>query len=419
MRFVCVYNYPSRSGGRDSTIQSRIGNRMKPNFTPADRIAHMGAYYFVTLAEQIRLLKEGGTDIIRLDIGSPDLPPTPEIIDALYESAKRPNTHGYSEKAGSTSFRQAIVEYYQRRFQVTLDPNREVAALIGSKEGLFHLAQAFLNPGDLVLVPDPGYPVYQSASQIAGASIFRVPLKEENQYLVDFSAIPTEIAQQAKLLWLNYPNNPTGAIADLAFFEKAVDFALQHNVLIAHDAPYTEVCFEDYQAPSLLQIPEARDCAVEFNSLSKTYNMAGWRLGFALGNQQALQFLNIYKSQLDSSHFKAVLEAGAAALNGDQAWINDRNRVYQQRRDLIMPSLERCGIAAQAPKSTLYIWCHIPEKFASSEEFTQACLKETGVSFAPGNIYGNYGEGYFRISMVIPAEHIQEAMRRLEAWLHA
>ncbi|NSW51854.1 MAG: aminotransferase class I/II-fold pyridoxal phosphate-dependent enzyme [Anaerolineae bacterium] len=386
-------------------------------FPPAERIAPFTTYYFSTLSEKIKVLKQQGLDIIRLDIGSPDLMPTRDIIETLVASASKPGNHGYTLHAGTIRFRQAVAHYYRQRFNVTLDAETQITALIGSKEGIFNLCQAFINPGDIVLIPDPAYPVYEAATRIAGGSPQFMPLLEGHSFLPDYGAIPSNIAQQAKMMWLNYPNNPTGAIASDQFLQDTVQFASDHDILIAYDNPYVDTCFDGYHAQSILQVPGADSCAVEFNSLSKTYNMAGWRLGYACGNKQVVSYIKTLKSQMDSANFQPTLDAGTFALEGDQEWLEERNMIYQQRRDLIYRTLVKCGIQTHLPHSTLYLWCKIPPQFPTSESFTTACLEQIGISFAPGNIYGSHGEGYFRISFVIPLERIQQAMERLERWL--
>ncbi len=328
-----------------------------------------------------------------------------------------PISHGYTPNGGTPAFRQAIAKYYKQRFNVDLHPQTETLALLGSKEGLFNLSQVLLNPGDVSLVPDPGYPVYSASGIIAGAEIYRLPLLRENGFLPDLDAIPAEITSRARIIWLNYPNNPTGAIAPLSFLAKAVDFGKKHNIVIAHDAPYADVCFDGYTAPSILQIPGAKDVCVEFNSLSKAYNMAGWRLGMAVGNPQVISFLSTYKSQMDSSHFMAVLEAGIAALAGDQSWLEERNQIYQHRRDIVLAGLRTAGFQASTPPAAIYVWAHLPAGYTDSMYFCNRLLEETGVSTTPGVVYGEYGEGYVRISLGTPTDLIQEAMLRLTKWM--
>lgn len=386
------------------------------NFPPADRIASFKPYFFASLNQKIAALKAQNVDVIRIDMGSPDLPPADFIIDALAASARRPDTHGYTPNGGTPAFKQAVAEYYQKRFGVELDSKSEVLCLLGSKEGLFNLAQVLLNPGDVSLVPDPGYPVYSAGSKIAGGVVYPLPLLAKNQFLPDLDAIPADVAEKAKILWLNYPNNPTGAIATMEFYEKAVEFARKHQVVIAHDAPYTDVCFDGYHAPSLMQVAGAKEVTVEFNSLSKTYNMAGWRLGMAVGNAQVIGYLNTYKSQMDSSSFMPILEAGIQALKGDQSWLEDRNRIYQERRDIVMAALHKAGMNAVTPPAALYVWAQIPDGY-TSVDFCERLLVETGVSTTPGSVYGKYGEGYLRISLGTATQRMREAMQRLVEWV--
>ncbi len=384
---------------------------------PADRIASFKPYFFASLNQHLAALQAKGVDIIRLDMGSPDLPPADFIVDALETSARRPDTHGYSPIGGSKSFRQAAVNYYKRRFLVDLDINKEVLALIGSKEGLFNLSQVLLNPGDVALIPDPGYPVYSAGAQIAGAEIYPLPLLRENGFLPDINSIPESVAQKAKIFWLNYPNNPTGAVASLEYFKRVVEFGRRYNIVIIHDAPYTDVCFDGYLAPSLMQVHGAKEVAVEVNSLSKTYNMAGWRVGMAVGNADVISYLNTYKSQMDSSNFTPVLEAAISALSGDQEWIDDRNQVYKDRRDIVVSGLLEAGFNVAPPPAAIYVWAGLPANRMDSENFCMSLLNDTGVSTTPGIVYGKYGEGYLRISLVTPTARMKESMRRIVEWV--
>lgn len=395
-----------------------------PSFIqPAERIASFKPYFFASLTQKLNALKAQGMDIIRLDMGSPDLPPAKFIIDALAKAAYRPDVHGYAPMGGTLDYKKACAEYYLRRFGIELDPQKEVLALQGSKEGLFNLCQVLLNPGDVSLVPDPGYPVYSAGSIIAGADVVYLPVLEENGYLPDLNSIPEDVARRAKILWLNYPNNPTGATAPFSFFEEAVAFARKYEIVIANDAPYVDVCFDNYDAPSILQVPGAKDVAVEFNSLSKTYNMAGWRLGMAVGNARVINFLHTYKSQMDSAHFEPIFIAGATALTGDQTWIEERNLVYKTRRDILVSGLRQAGFRVTPPPAAIYIWAHLPEWTRKPDgtfdsiEFCSQLLEETGVSTTPGIIYGQAGEGYLRISLGTPTDRIQEATRRVVEWV--
>ncbi len=384
---------------------------------PADRIASFKPYFFAALGQKINALKAKGVDVIRIDMGSPDLPPADFIIKKLQKSAERPDVHGYTANGGTPAFRQAIVDYYKKRFNVDLDGKTEVLALIGSKEGLFNLSEVLLNPGDVSLVPDPGYPVYSASGIIAGGEIHYMPLLRENGFLPDLDAIPADIAKRAKILWINYPNNPTGAIASLDYLEKVVEYGRKNQIVIAHDAPYTDVCFDGYIAPSILQIPGAKDVAVEFNSLSKTYNMAGWRIGMALGNPLVIKFLSTFKSQMDSSHFLPILEAGIEALGGDQSWLEERNLIYKQRRDIVVSALKSVGFSVETPPAAIYVWAGLPNGITDSTAFCSQLIEETGVSMTPGIVYGKHGEGYVRISLGTASDRIEEAMERIKKWM--
>jgi LL-diaminopimelate aminotransferase len=383
---------------------------------PAQRIANLPPYPFAALLRRIRELQSGGMDVIRMDMGSPDLPPADFILGALKASAYDPAHHGYAGFTGIPAFRQAVAAYYQQRFGVELDPDREVLSLIGSKEGIAHVAWAFVNPGDLVLVSDPGYPTYSVGTLMAGGEIYPVPLRAETRWLPDLASIPPEVADRAVLFWVNYPHNPTGAVAPLSFFEELVAFARAHAILICHDAPYCDVTFDGYLAPSLLQVEGATEVTVEFNSLSKTYNMAGWRVGMAVGNAEAVEALALVKSNVDSGVFRPIQEAATTALTGDQSWLSQRNQVYRRRRDLVLKALQEVGLEAERPMAGLYVWARVPEG-TTSTEFCTALLEEQGVSFGAGSFWGQQGEGYVRISIVQPQERIQEAMQRLRRFV--
>jgi len=384
---------------------------------PAQRVSTIKPYFFADLEKTIAKLRRTGMDIIRLDMGSPDLPPEDFIIEALIKAARRPDMHGYGESGGSTSLRMAIAKYYKNRFDLDLDAENEILGLIGSKEGIFNLSQVLVNPGDLVLLPDPRYPVYCIGAQVAQAETYDMPLLAKNDFLPDLDKIPSEIAKRAKLMWLNYPNNPTGAVAPYSFFTEVVDFAKENQIVIAHDAPYIDVCFDNYQAPSILQVPGAKDVAIEFNSVSKTYNMAGWRVGMAAGNPEIIRLLRVYKSQLDSSHFKPVMVAAETALLGDQSWIIGRNMIYQQRRDKTVETLTALGFTLENPKASLYVWAKMPDNWQDSIDFCNILLHETGVSVTPGVVYGDSGAGYIRVSLVTPLTRLEEAMQRVTDWM--
>jgi LL-diaminopimelate aminotransferase len=381
----------------------------------ADRIEKLPAYVFARLDERIRELKKQGKDIIRLDIGSPDLPPPDFIIEAMYHSAQDPAHHGYGGYFGIPELRQAIAIYYERRFGVKLDPNREVASLIGSKEGIANVALAFVDPGGVVLVPDPGYPTYSMGTMLAGGVPYSFPLLAEKGFLPDLDSIPAEVARSAKILWLNYPNNPTSATAPLEFLERVVAFARRYDLLVCHDNPYCDLTFDGYVAPSLLQVPGAKEVCLEFNSLSKTFNMAGWRVAMAVGSAVAVEALARTKTNIDSGIFRPIQDAAVLALSGDQAWLKDRNDIYRDRRDLVLAALAGAGIRADKPVAAMYVWAEVPASYARrSADFATRLLEEAGISITPGTAFGSHGEGYVRISLGMSTDRIREAMNRLK-----
>ncbi len=380
--------------------------------TISERMQSFPDHFFAELNSRIRELQARDKDVIRLDIGSPDLPPSPEIIEALNRSAAQPDHHGYQPYRGPQELREAWAGMYQRLYQVKLDPDSEIIPLMGSKEGIFNLVMASIDPGEVVLIPDPGYFTYERATRFAGGEPVYLPLLPDNNFLPELQNIPEQHLKRAKMLWLNYPNNPTAATVNLDFFTRAVAFARQHDLLVCHDAAYTQVTYDGYQAPSILQVAGAKDVAVEFNTLSKSHNMAGWRTGVAVGNSSALQSLYTLKANVDSGQFLPVMEAATAALTGDQGWLSDRNGIYQQRRDLVIEALHASGLNARLPQGSLYIWCPVSAGW-SSESFTSALLDQAHISLAPGSIFGEHGEGYVRISFTAPLERLEEAMQRM------
>ncbi len=386
------------------------------NFPPADRIANLKSYFFADLGKRIQTLRAEGMDVIRMDIGSPDMPPDPYIVEALIERVNQEGVHGYTTFGGTPAYREAVATFYGRRFGVELDPATQVVGLIGSKEGVFTLNQVLLNSGDLALVPDPGYGTYRISARIAGAETYPMPLLEENGFLPDLDKIPADVAARAKVMWLNYPNNPTGAVAPLAFFQQAVDFALRYGILIAHDTPYSDVCFGGYRAPSILEVPEAMDCAVEMNSLSKVYNMAGWRLGMAVGNPEVLEYIERYKSQKDTVHFEPVLYAGIRAMLGDQDWALQRNKIYERRLAVILDGLREMGFEPIEPQAAMYTWTRTLPGM-DDREFCERLLNEAGVSITPGSVFGQYGKNYFRMSICTPEDRTRQAMARMAEWV--
>ena len=381
----------------------------------ANRIAQLPPYLFAEISKKVAEKRAKGHDVISLGIGDPDLPTPRHVIDRMIEAVQDPINHRYPETEGLPEFRQAVANWYERRFGLSFDPEKEVTTLIGSKEGIGHIALCFIDPGDVALVPDPGYPVYSVGTMFAGGTSYFMPLNEENDFLPDLDAIPIDVLAKAKLIWLNYPNNPTGAVADLDYFERVVAFAKQHDLLVCHDGPYSDVAYDGYEPVSFLQAPGARDVAIEFHSLSKTYNMTGWRIGMAVGNATAVDALYRVKSNLDSGVFQAVQQAAIAALEGPDDPIEEHNRTYQRRRDRVVEVLQSRGLRVRPPKASLYVWAGIPEGYTSIE-FAARVLEETDVVVTPGIGYGPSGEGFIRISLTTPDDRLDEAMHRLAAW---
>ena len=379
---------------------------------PAARLASIPPYPFARWNQEVRRVQQEGRDVIRLDMGNPDLPPPQPVIDALCRSAQRLDHHGYPGYRGIATLREAIANYYARRFDVTLDPESEVVPLLGSKEGIINMSLSFLDEGDVALIPDPGYAPYTIGTLLAGAQVYRVPLRAGQGFLPDLDAIPADVAQQATLMWLNYPNNPTGATADREFFARAVRFARVHEILLCHDAPYSDVTYDDYTAPSILQVSGAKEVAVEFNSLSKTFNMAGWRVGMAVGNAASLKLLALLKSNIDSGIFLPLQEAAVRAFSIDQQWIAARNAIYHRRLTSIVAALHAFGIDANIPPATLYVWAKVPDGW-TSERFALSLLNRTGVAVTPGSFFGPGGEGYIRVSITTADERVQQACLRL------
>jgi LL-diaminopimelate aminotransferase len=380
----------------------------------AERLGNLPPYIFAVLGQRIQAMISQGIDVISLDIGSPDLPPPQPVIDTLAASAQNVNNHGYSGYRGSPAFRQAVAQYYGRRFNVDLDSESEVLPLIGSKEGIINLCFAYLDRGDAALVPNISYPSYSIGAQLAGADVCWISVNADDSYLIDISSL-SDVADKAKLLWVNYPNNPTGATATMDFYKDLIDFCKRCDILLVSDNPYVDVTYDGYIAPSILEIPGAKDCSVEFMSCSKTYNMGGWRLGAAVGNATALKKLLQVKSNVDSGHFRPIYDAGTVALNETtQDWIDQRNHVYQLRRDLILDTLPHIGLEAQKPKGSLYIWAKVLQGNGAS--YVEQALQEASVALAPGAAYGPGGEHYIRISLGVPDNRLQIALDRLQQW---
>jgi LL-diaminopimelate aminotransferase len=379
----------------------------------------LGPYLFSAIGAKVRELEAKGIQVISLGIGDPDVPtPDPIVLELIRSTTdvNDPDRFRYGSDWPLDVFPKAVAEYYRKRFGVEVDPQSEVVPLIGSKEGIAHIALCYLDPGDIALVPEPGYPVYKIGALLALAESYSMPLLPERNWTPNFSAIPSDVLKRAKLLWLNYPNNPTAACVTLEFFEEAVAFAKEHGLLICHDAAYVDITYDGYVAPSILQVPGAKEVAIEFGSLSKPFAMTGWRIGWAVGNPEAVRLLATVKDNIDSSIFRPIQRAGAKAL---QLWCQDPSIIrpvvdtYQRRRDFVLKALREAGIQASTPKGSLYIWAPITEGFSNSQEFATFLLERAHVAVTPGGGYGPAGEGYFRISLTYPDSVIAEAMERI------
>lgn len=379
----------------------------------AKRIQQLPPYLFARIEQKISKAKEEGVDVISLGIGDPDMPTPDHVIEELIKEAKNPANHQYPSSIGMLSYREAAAEFYKKRFGVTLDPKTEVVSLLGSKEGIAHIHWCYVDPGDIVLVPDPGYPVYSIGASLAGGEPYLMPLKPENGFLPDLKAIPEDVAQKAKLMFINYPNNPTGAIADLDFFREVVAFAKKYDIVVCHDAAYQETSFDGYVPPSFLEVEGAKEVGIEFYSLSKGYNMTGWRIAFACGNPEVVASLAKIKSNVDSGVFQAIQYAGIRALLGPQDICEEMSKIYQERRDIVVDGLNAIGWKLEKPKSTIYVWAPVPKGF-DSISFAEMVFEKTGVVVTPGNGYGQYGEGFFRIALTVNKERIEEAITRIK-----
>ena len=381
----------------------------------ASRIEKVPPYLFVGISRKIAEKRAQGIDVISFGIGDPDIPTPENVVEKLRETALDSPNHRYPETDGLPEFRQAVADWYQRRFGISVHPDKETLPLIGAKEGIGHAALCFIEPGDIALVPDPGYPVYSVGTWFAGGECHWMPLLEENGWMPDLDAIPDDVADKATVMWLNYPNNPTGAIADADYFAKVVEFAKAHDIAVMHDASYSEVAFDGYRPISFLETPGAIDVGVEFHSLSKSYNMTGWRLGMAVGNEDIISALMVIKSNLDSGVPNAIQYMGMEAMEMSQDAIDERNAIYEHRRDRVVQTLRDIGLDAIPPKASLYVWTRIPEGFTSAE-FTALLLDEADIVVTPGNGYGEYGEGYIRLSLTINDEDMEKGLARLSEW---
>lgn len=379
----------------------------------AKRIADLPPYLFAEIDAKKTEMRTKGMDIIDLGVGDPDIPTPKHIVEALKRAAEDPQNHRYPSYEGMLSFRTAVADWYKERFGVELDPKTEVVALIGSKEGIAHTPLAFLDPGDIGLYTDPGYPVYPTSISFAGGVPYAVPLLKENGFLPDLGAIPEDIRKKAKIMFVNYPNNPTTAVAGDDFYKELVDFAIKYNILICHDAAYTEIAYDGYNPVSFLQFDGAKEIGIEFHSLSKTFNMTGWRIGFAVGNKKAIGGLGKIKTNIDSGAFQAVQVAGIEALKNYKVGLEDRKKIFQDRRDIFCKGLDEAGLKYHKPKATFYVWFEVPQGL-SSKEFSTKLLTEAGIVVTPGTGFGKYGEGYARVSTTFNTERIIQAVERLK-----
>jgi LL-diaminopimelate aminotransferase len=378
----------------------------------AKRIKRIPHYLFAEIDKAITEKKRKGVDVISLGIGDPDLPTPRNIVEKLKEASENPANQRYPTYEGTQAFREAVAKWYKRRFNVDLDPETEALALIGSKEGIAHLPLAYVNPGDAVLCSNPGYPVYKIGTILADGIPHSLPLTAEKNFMPDLTAVDRKTAQKAKLMHINYPNNPTAATAEEGFFEEAVSFARENGTIVCHDAPYSEISFDGYKAPSFLAVPGAKDVGIEFHSLSKTYNMTGWRIGFAVGRKDVIAGLGKVKQNVDSGVFQAIQEAGIEALTGPQDEAKRNVKILEKRRNLMVKGLEELSWDVTKPKATFYLWIPVPGG-GSSIEFAKKVLDEAGVVVTPGVGFGEYGEGYIRIALTQTEERLKEALDRL------
>ena len=381
----------------------------------SNRIKEIKPYLFMEISRKIAAKRAEGADVISFGIGDPDIPTPDHIVNSIIEASKVSANHRYPESDGLPEFRKVISEWYNKRFSVSLNPNTEIVPLIGAKEGIAHFPLCVMNPGEIGIVPDPGYPVYSSGNLFAGGETFYAPLKEENEWLVDLEAIPSEIAKRAKLMWLCYPNNPTGAIASAEYFESAVKFCKQNDIILCHDACYSEIAYDGYKPISLMEIDGAKDISIEFHSLSKSYNMTGWRAGMAVGNEELIKVLTIVKSNIDSGIPQAIQYGAMEALTASQECIQDNIDIYTRRRDKVINALQAIGLEIVPPKAGLYIWVRIPKGFTSAE-FATALLDEKDLVVTPGSGYGEYGEGYIRFSLTLNDSDLDRGIDRLSTW---
>lgn len=383
-------------------------------FKLSDRLNRIPPYLFIEIDKAKRKAVREGRDIIDLGIGDPDAASPKEVVDALYRAAQDPKNQHYPLDQGIPGLRNKIADWYKNRFGVTLDPDKEVLVLIGSKEGIAHLPLAFLDPGDISLVPDPCYPPYKGGTILAGGIVHTMPLLEENNFLPDLNTIKVDVLKKSKLLYINYPNNPTSAVCEKGFFEDVVLFAKRHNIIVAHDAAYSEIAFDGYRPDSFLRVNGARDVGVEFHSLSKTCNMTGWRIGFVCGNERIVSAIAKVKSNIDSGAFNALQIAGITALDIAERHTQGMNKIYQERRDVLVDGLNRMGWTTRKPRATFYVWTRIPERYKSSIDFARVVLEKADIVLTPGIGMGESGEGYVRMALTVSKERMRETVGRLK-----
>jgi len=395
-------------------MKAAFWKRTKLKIEKANRLKELPPYLFKEIDRLKQEVRSRGVNIIDLGVGDPDLPTPPHIIEALKQAAADPLNHRYPSYSGLAAFKGAVARWYKRRFDVDLDPDREVLTLIGSKEGIAHIPLAFVNPGDIVLVPSPSYPVYHIGTRFAGGKPHLMKLTKENDFLPDLEAIPPEVARKAKIMFINYPNNPTAAVATRQFFESVVSFALRQDIIVCHDAAYSEMAFDGFRPMSFLEVEGASSVGVEFHSLSKTYNMTGWRIGFVIGNPEIINGLGEVKSNIDSGLFQAIQIAGIAALEGDQECVEEMKRTYAERRDIMVEGLESIGFSVKKPMATFYLWVEVPSG-ETSASFASRLLARGGIVTTPGNGFGPGGEGYVRMALTVNRERIREAVERIHS----
>jgi len=383
-------------------------------FRFSNRLDRLPPYLFVEIDKAKRRAISQGKDIIDLGIGDPDVGSPKEVIDELCKAVQDPKNHHYPLDQGTPDLRSRVAEWYLTRFGVTLDPEKEVLALIGSKEGIAHMPLAFINPGDVSLIPDPCYPPYRGGTILAGGEVYNMPLLEENDFLPDLNKIKNSALKKARILYINYPNNPTSAVCEKGFFDAVVLFAKRHNLIVAHDAAYSEIAFDGYRPDSFLKVNGAKDVGVEFHSISKTCNMTGWRIGFVCGNRALVSGIAKVKSNIDSGVFTAIQRAGITALDIAETHLGKMNKVYQERRDALVDGLNNIGWATKKPKATFYVWTRIPKPYKSSIEFSGTVLEKAGIVITPGIGMGEGGEGYVRMALTVSKERMQEAVDRLK-----